>query len=623
MSKNDIILTIIVLHKGNVMQKIKDFFKILYENYSPFAGKATVVFVLLTIGQLMFLSLPYFQGKIFDNLASKALFVDSLYLGLAILAVYLVSNVINNIREKYEVKHLTLELQARAGEKALEELFGFSLGQHINENSGLRSTVINRGVSAMGNFLNGFIYSLLPFLTQIIFASVAIIFVNWTLGVVVLSFAIVYLAIQFRFNANFYPRFSENRRKWNDQSKHQSEILRNVKLVKMSGKEAEMVKEYREHWDEVANPTKTMWTDYIGAYYARDTLVSFGQVAALLAGVWLVSTGVESPGKIVMLIGWMGSVFGNVGSLGWIQRNMLQQLADINKLHEMLSREPAVKAPENPVLLPEIGGKIEFRDVSFAYPIESVENKESGESETENAENGEPVNKEVLKNVSFAIEKGETVAIVGSSGAGKTTIVNLLFRGYDPDEGEILVDGINLRDIDMDSYVEKAGFVPQVVQMFDNTLKYNLTFGVKHPEKITEAELEEVARKARIDQFYDRLGEKKFDVLIGENGIKLSGGERQRVGIARALLKKPEILIFDEATSNLDALNEALIHEAMREALRGRTGIIIAHRFSTIRDADKIIVIDGGTIVGMGKHRELLKWCEPYRKLVKHQIVAF
>ena len=605
------------------MQKIKNFLSIIYENYKPFAGKATVIFIMLTVGQVMLLSLPYFQGKIFDNLASKAPFIDSLYLVLVILSVYLISSAINYVREIYEIKHLDFDLLAMANEKTLKKLFEFSLGQHINENSGLRSTVINRGNSALGNFLNGFVYSLLPFLTQILFASAAIIFINRTLGVLVLVFTIIYLAIQFRFNAVFYPRFSENRKQWNEQSKHQSEILRNVKLIKMSGKENEMVKEYREHWEKVSAPTKVMWKDYIGAYYARSTIVSFGQIAALFTGVWLVSTGVESPGKIVMLIGWMGSVFGNVGNLGWIQRNMVQQLTDINKLHEMLSREPAVKAPKNPVILPKIGGKIEFKNVSFAYPVlESLEDVKTEETYTGDKDSDEVVSKEILKNISFTIEPGETVAIVGSSGAGKTTIVNLLFRGYDPDEGEILIDGVDLRKIDMDSYVQKAGFVPQVVQMFDNTLRYNIAFGVKHPEKITNEELEEISRKTRIDQFYDRLGEKRFDVIIGENGIKLSGGERQRVGIARALLKQPEILIFDEATSNLDAENEALIHEAMREALEGRTGIIIAHRFSTIRDADKIIVMDGGTIVDIGKHSELTKTCEPYQKLVEHQIVS-
>ncbi|TSC54925.1 MAG: Uncharacterized protein LiPW30_391 [Parcubacteria group bacterium LiPW_30] len=604
------------------MKKTKEFLKIAYENYKPFISKATVIFAMLTVGQLMFLSLPYFQGRIFDNLASKTPFIDSFYLGLIILVVYLTSNVINYTREKYEVKHLNFDLQAVATEKILEKLFGFSLGQHINENSGLRSTVINRGVSALGNFLNIFIYSLLPFLTQIIFASIAIIFVNWTLGVIVLIFTVIYLFIQFRFNVVFYPRFAEDRKRWNDQSKHFSEILRNIKLIKMSGKEKEMIREYREHWDNVTTPTKSMWTEYIGAYYKRDTLVSIGQVSALIAGVWLVSTGVESPGKIVMLVGWMGSVFGNVGSLGWIQRNMILQLTDINKLREMLSREPSVKEPLNPIVLPKIGGKIEFRNVSFTYPILTTDSGKAEESDLGDEENND-VSKEVLKDITFTINKGETVAIVGSSGAGKTTIVNLLFRGYDPDEGGIFVDDINLRDLDMDSYIHKAGFVPQVVEIFDNTLRYNMTFGVKNPQDITEEELDEISRKTRIDQFYERLGEKRFDTLIGENGIKLSGGERQRVGIARALLKHPEILIFDEATSNLDAENESLIHEAMKEALTGRTGIIIAHRFSTIKDADKIIVMDGGTVVDTGKHSALMKRCEPYKNLVKHQIVAF
>lgn len=608
---------------GKYMGKIKEFSKVVYESYRPFIGKAVVIFVMLTIGQLMFLSLPYFQGRIFDNLASNAPFIDSFYLGLIILVVYLSSDVINYTREKYEVKHLNLDLEAAATEKILQKLFGFSIGQHINENSGLRSTVINRGVSAFGNFLNVFIYSLLPFLTQIIFASVAIIFVNLKLGVIVLTFTIIYLAIQFRFNAVFYPKFSEDRKRWNNQSKHFSEILRNVKLIKMSGKEKEMVQEYREHWDKVATPTKSMWTKYVGAYYKRDTLVSVGQVSALLAGVWLVSTGAESPGKIVMLVGWMGSVFGNVGNLGWIQRNMILQLTDINKLREMLSREPSVKEPLNPIVLPKIGGKIEFRNVSFSYPIVEVGDGEDSDSDSEENEDAETISKEVLRNVSFTINKGETVAIVGSSGAGKTTIVNLLFRGYDPDEGGVFIDDINLHDLDMGSYIHKAGFVPQVVEIFDNTLRYNMTFGVKHPENVTENELEEIARKTRIDQFYERLGEKRFDTLIGENGIKLSGGERQRVGIARALLKQPEILIFDEATSNLDAENESLIHEAMKEALTGRTGIIIAHRFSTIKDADKIIVMDGGTVVDIGKHSALMKRCEPYKNLVKHQVVAF
>jgi ATP-binding cassette subfamily B protein AbcA/BmrA len=159
------------------------------------------------------------------------------------------------------------------------------------------------------------------------------------------------------------------------------------------------------------------------------------------------------------------------------------------------------------------------------------------------------------------------------------------------------------------------------VELFDETLRYNLEFA-RHGTPATDEEIDRVAAMCRIDQFYDRLGEKKFDTLIGENGVKLSGGERQRVGIARALLKNPELLIFDEATSSLDTKNEALIHEALREALKGRTGIIIAHRLSTIRDADKIIAMDGGRVVGVGSHDELLATCPPYAELIAHQMVT-
>lgn len=178
-----------------------------------------------------------------------------------------------------------------------------------------------------------------------------------------------------------------------------------------------------------------------------------------------------------------------------------------------------------------------------------------------------------------------------------------------------------MRDIKLSDYLSKIGYVEQNVRLFDGPLRDNIAFGVDDKELVTEEILELVGEKSRIDQFYERLGEDHFDAIIGENGIWLSGGERQRVGIARALIKNPQILIFDEATSSLDAENEKAIHEAMREALKGRTGIIIAHRLSTIKDADKIIVMEDGRVAGMGKHDVLLSSCEPYRRLVEHQMV--
>lgn len=603
------------------MQKLKKFIEILKEHYSPFASPATVLFALLVAGQVLFLSLPYLQGKIIDNLAEHVPLSSSVYLVLAMLAVYIASNVLGYLRERYEYSRIDFDLSKFINTTTFQKLLRFSLGQHINEHSGLRYSILDKGSSSLKQLLSDFIYSLLPFVLQIILATGALFWASPTLGFVVFIVSAVYLLSLIHYNINFYPRMAENRDLWNKQNKRYSEVLRNVKLIKLSAKEEETIKEYRDSFEEAAGKSKGMWIGYTAAAHWRSSLIAVGQAAALVVGVWLVTAGVESPGKIVMLIGWMGSIFGNIGNFGWIQRRIILALGDVEKYHEILSREPAVKDAVGAKELERISGRIEFRNVSFAYPKLAAADDEAG-GEGSRGENGEEVSKEILREVSFVIKPGETAAIVGSSGAGKTTVVNLLLRGYDPDMGEILVDGINLRNIRLKSLLKAVGYVPQHVELFDNTLRYNLVFAAENPAAVSEAELDEVARKARIDQFYDRLGEKRFDVLIGENGIKLSGGERQRVGIARALLKKPDVLIFDEATSSLDAENEFLIHEAMREALRGRTGIIIAHRLSTIKDADKIIVMDGGTVVGVGRHEELLESCEPYRKLVERQVVS-
>jgi len=260
-----------------------------------------------------------------------------------------------------------------------------------------------------------------------------------------------------------------------------------------------------------------------------------------------------------------------------------------------------------------VAGDIEFQNLSFKYP--------KGENN-------------VLENLSFKINHGEKVAFVGYSGSGKTTIIQLLLRAYDYNIGDIKIGNVSLKEMSANSLRENIGYVEQHVDLFDDTIKNNILFGLKDEKILEKIEkenqnidtnfenniLETLARKARIDQFYHRLGEKKFDTMIGERGIKLSGGERQRVGIARALIKNPDILIFDEATSSLDAENETYIKEAIDEASHGRTTIIIAHRLSTIINADKIFMMSHGKILAEGTHNELLKSCKEYKDLVEAQM---
>jgi ABC-type multidrug transport system fused ATPase/permease subunit len=221
--------------------------------------------------------------------------------------------------------------------------------------------------------------------------------------------------------------------------------------------------------------------------------------------------------------------------------------------------------------------------------------------------------------MSITIPAGKKVAFVGHSGSGKSTIIKLLLRMYDWNTGDIKIGGVSLKDMSAKSLREHVGYVEQHVDLFDASIKDNILLGVKKETGISASDLESVAHKSRIDQFYHRLGADKFDTQIGERGVKLSGGERQRVGIARALIKNPEVLIFDEATSALDTENEKYIKEAIDEASIGRTSIVVAHRLSTIQDADIIFVMDKGHMVGSGTHESLQETCKEYQALIAAQ----
>jgi ABC-type multidrug transport system fused ATPase/permease subunit len=253
--------------------------------------------------------------------------------------------------------------------------------------------------------------------------------------------------------------------------------------------------------------------------------------------------------------------------------------------------------------------------VTFHYPNRKKDvAKELSKNSTKEKETRDPA----LEDVSFTIKSGTTTAFVGKSGSGKTTLINLLLRAYDPQDGTIYIDGVDLKQLKLDSYRKQVGVVEQEVEVFDKTIKHNILFPIDDPEAYDMQQLHEIAHDAGVAEFEDRL-EDGYDTKIGEKGIQLSGGQKQRVGIARVLAKKPKILIFDEATASLDSINEKNIHEAMNRALKGRTGIIIAHRLATIMDADKIIVMDNGKVVGEGTHAELLKTCSEYQELVKLQ----
>ncbi len=347
-------------------------------------------------------------------------------------------------------------------------------------------------------------------------------------------------------------------------------------------------------------------------YFAALGLVgAIGAISVYFVGGRLAIQGSLSFGTLVALAQYATRLYQPITDLASSRVNLSQSLVSFDRVAEVLDVEPAIKDPENPVELTEIKGKITFDAVSFIYPevdtpFGKIDQLESAPGE------------QVLSDVNFIAEPGTMTALVGSSGAGKSTIASLISRLYDPTSGRVLIDDIDVRSVAMQQLWDQIGVVSQDSYLFHDTVKANLLYA--RPD----ATLDELVEATKAAQIYSTIMElpNGFDTLVGERGYRLSGGERQRLAIARVFLKRPSIVILDEATSHLDAENEAAVQDALTNLLAHRTSIVIAHRLSTILSADRILVIKGGTILEIGSHQELVSRSGPYSDLFNAQIMT-
>ena len=326
------------------------------------------------------------------------------------------------------------------------------------------------------------------------------------------------------------------------------------------------------------------------------TLVFGSVVAVLWFGARGVLEGTITPGTLSQFLIYSVLAAGSLGALSEVWSELSQASGAASRLIELLHEKPAVAVPEHPLSLPVPAiGKVEFENVHFAYPTRP----------------GMPA----LKGMNLTVSPGERVAIVGASGAGKTTIFSLLLRYYDPDSGRVLVDGDDIRQVDPEALRARMAIVPQDVTIFAASVHDNIAFGAPNA---TRAEVEAAARSAHAAEFIDRL-EHGYDTEVGERGVMLSGGQRQRIAIARAILRNAPILLLDEATSALDAESETLVQTALDGLMQDRTTIVIAHRLATVLKADRILVLDGGVIVEEGTHQTLIEKGGIYARLANLQ----
>lgn len=335
---------------------------------------------------------------------------------------------------------------------------------------------------------------------------------------------------------------------------------------------------------------------------AMSLAVWMALIGILAIGGYLVSTGVLTTGSLISFLFYAVMAAGSMGVFASLFAQLQEALGATTRVFELLDQQPLVADAHDAIPLPPVEGRIEFREVSFAY-----------QSATSNGSSA-PV---VLRDFSLIIEAGEMVALVGPSGAGKSTIASLIPRFYDVSAGSVLIDGYDVRRVQIQSLRDQIGIVLQETQLFSGSVRDNLRYGRL---EATDEEIEAAAQMANAHEFICQLPD-GYDTPVGERGVRLSGGQRQRIAIARAILKNPRILILDEATSSLDSESERLVQEALERLMAGRTSIVIAHRLSTVQRANRIAVIVAGELVEIGSHQELLARDGVYARLYERQLL--
>jgi ATP-binding cassette subfamily B protein len=403
---------------------------------------------------------------------------------------------------------------------------------------------------------------------------------------------VVYAAA--RYNRVNRPAVQEVQQRIAELTAEAEENVSGIRIVKAFAREEHQLRRFERAVGRVFD--QSIYSTKLQAFFSPllGLLPQLGIALVLLIGGREVIAGNLSPGDFTSFYVYMVMLAGPMRSLGMTMGMAQRAIASGNRLFEILDREPRIQSPPGAPALPPGGGRVEMRGVALRY------------------EGAEEV--PALSGVDLEVEAGKTVALVGPSGSGKTSLVALIARLYDPDEGSVLVDGADVREVDVSSLRSEIAFVADDSFLFTATVAENIAYA--RPEATME-EIEAAARRAQADDFIRRLPD-GYETRVGERGLTLSGGQRQRVAIARALLADPRILILDDATSSVDATTEAAIKAGLREAMAGRTTFIIAHRLSTVSLADEIVVLDGGRIVDRGTHEELMAGCGFYREIAEH-----
>ena len=561
-----------------------------------FKQRVGLAILCLVAAKLASIGLPYVLKYTVDSLNGD-LATLAMAVPISLIVAYGVLRLLNvllgEVRDTL-FGRVTERAMRRVGLKVFKHLHNLDLGFHLNRRTGGLSRDIERGTNGISFLMRFMVFNIVPTLLEISLVVGLLLFqFGISFALIIVMSVVIYVGFSMKatdWRTQFVKQMNEADSTTNSRA---VDSLLNFETVKYFNNERFEANRYDEDlaaW-EVARRRNRLSLFTLNAGQASIIAVA---MTAMMANAALGVLNEEMTiGDFVLINAFTMQIFMPLNFLGYVYREIRGSLANIDKLFNLLAQVPKIKDTENAETLKTTNPTVSFKDVHFSY----------GEK------------RKILSGITFTVPAGKKIAVVGASGAGKSTIMKLLFRFYEPNEGKIFIDGKDIKQLSQDSLRAHIGIVPQDTVLFNTSLKENIRYG--NP-KATDDEISQVIKLAHLEAFIEKLPE-GLETTVGERGLKLSGGEKQRVAIARALLKGASIMIFDEATSSLDSASEKAILSALRDAAKGHTCLVIAHRLSTIVDADEILVVNEGAIVEQGTHDDLLAKDGEYASLWQTQ----
>lgn len=561
-----------------------------------FPFRVFLAMLLLALAKAASVIMPLFLKNIVDSLSLSNL--ELVTVPLALLAGYGLLRFGTTLFA--ELRDLVFSRVAERGMRRIgltvfQHVHSLDLGFHLDRKTGGLSRDIDRGTNGISFLLRFMLFNIVPTILELLLISF-ILFVNVGFRYVVVTLVAVTLYIIFSivvtdWRLRFVREMNENDNKSNTRA---IDSLLNFETVKYFGNESYEANIYDQQLETWENSRVKSRYSLFALNTGQALIIAAAITTMMFMAAFDVKAGHITIGAFTMVNLFMFQLFLPLNFLGFVYREIKTSLANIEKMFGLLDVKSRVADMPNAYDLKASDGEIEFRAVDFSYQSE----------------------RKILKNINFTVPAGKKLAIVGPSGSGKSTIARLLFRFYDVSNGAIYIDGQDISKVTQTSVRKIIGVVPQDTVLFNESIAYNIGYG---DTTASQADIASVAATAQLTEFIEKLPE-GYETTVGERGLKLSGGEKQRIAIARTLLKKPAIMIFDEATSSLDSNTEKSILTALDAAAKNHTTIAIAHRLSTISDADQILVLKDGEITEQGSHENLLSKKGLYASMWENQL---